>query len=200
MSNSFAEALQAVRGKRQYVARAVNALMESTDADSALLKDVAWSDLLSMPTWCLLSQSKIKELQTACGAVYLQPQIKTSVNGAVLKQFRQAVGDELFNFVFELGENPQSDDSIPTVSLAANDNLHDTIQSVGASVLLGTLTEKPIVKVYMSVLGNPSLVLDNSQCTQAFTLACQAIRIGVPSAASGAQQDTPVAVSEASSQ
>jgi len=198
--NSYQQTLQMIRGKRQYVARAVNAIMEATDADASVLKDISWSNLLSMPTWCLLDQARIKNLQTACGAVYLQPLVKSSVDGAILKQFRESVGDNLFNFLFELGDSVQAE-AISTVTLTSDESLDDTIQSVGASVLLGTLSDMNIVKVYMPVLGKPMLVLDNDQSMQAYKLACQALQLGAPSAPTPRKTQEPSAsLSEASSQ
>jgi len=141
---------------------------------------------MSMPTWCLLSQDRIKRLQLFCGAVYVQPLLKSSVDGAVLKQFREIVGDDLFNFLFETVDNIEAD-AISTVTLIGDDTLEETIRSVGTSVLLGTLSEMNVVKIYMSALGKPLLVLDADQSKQAFNYACQAMQLGAPSKPASSQ-------------
>jgi len=139
---------QNVRGKRQYIARAANALLELADGDAEKLKDVSWENMQFLPAWCLLNKEELVKLQIACGAVYLQPLVKSSVDGAVLKKFKETVGEPLFNFLFELNDT-ESSEEISTVVLTSDDALPDTIESVGASVLLGTLSDLTVVKLFL---------------------------------------------------
>ncbi len=195
MSN-FQDTLAHVRGKRQYVARAVNSLMHISNGNGSSLKDITWESFLALPSWCLLDKTKISELQLACGAVFLQMLVKASVDGAVLKQFREVVGESLFNFLFESIEQDETQD-IHSIVLTADSGLLDTIQSVGASVLLGTLSDLDVIKVYMPVLGKPLLVLNEEQSHRSYGIACQALELGRPKAQPPVRQAAKL--SEASS-
>lgn len=198
--SDFKEQLAIVRGKRQYIARAVNSLLEISNNNGADLNDISWESFLALPSWCLLDIEKIKKLQIACGSVYLQPTVKKSLDGSVLKQFRECVGESIFNYIFESIEQSESAEE-PAVVLSSEESISETIESVGASVLLGTLSDLNIVKLYMPVLGKPLLVLDEKGSIRAYNIGCQAMALGETSVRVEAAEQMQVVAdfSEASS-
>jgi len=62
---------------------------------------------MSMPPWCLLSAKARAEVRDACGATYLAPLIRKSINGQVVQQFRDEVGEQAFEYLFSVVETSE---------------------------------------------------------------------------------------------
>jgi len=196
--SNFKEKLAHTRGKRQYIARIVNSLLEISGGDRAALQNISWDKYLALPSWCLLDFEKLESLQIACGAIHLQPLVKSSLDGAVLVQFKESVGESLFNFLFESVEDDNTQE-LPDVVLSPDGSIPQTIKSVGASVLLGTLSDADVIKIYMPVTGKPLIVLSGEQANRSLVLASQAMKLEKTSGQTKPAEQTTENISEASS-
>jgi len=124
MSETFESNLERIRGKRQFIVRCANELLERTEYSREKLSVFDWNSLMSMPPWCLLSAKARAEVRDACGATYLAPLIRKSINGQVVQQFRDEVGEQAFEYLFSV-----------------------------SSVLLATLVQSDMRDVYVGELG-----------------------------------------------
>jgi hypothetical protein len=152
MSETFESNLERIRGKRQFIVRCANELLERTEYSREKLSVFDWNSLMSMPPWCLLSAKARAEVRDACGATYLAPLIRKSINGQVVQQFRDEVGEQAFEYLFSVVETSE----IPVADLqpfVTQRSIGDLINAAGSSVLLATLVQSDMRDVYVGELG-----------------------------------------------
>lgn len=162
MSETFEESLSRVRAKRQHIARSINEIVALSDADSSILKNMTWDVLLGCPRWCVLEENSIQALRIACGALLGKHYIKTSLDGTVWKSFRDVIGPKMLEKIFAQDINDEPATQLPTLTISAESSMFDNVNAWGTAVLLASLNDSALLKMYTRLWSEPMFELDQS--------------------------------------
>jgi len=148
---------QQKRRYRQLTAEAVVALRNETGEN--LAAEPEWAVLDSLPHWCLLKGDELATLQRTAGAVFLQPVIKTNLEGELFRQLSDLLGNSVLQKL--MATDYLSGDNAPAegVELKSGEQLASYLDSCGAAVLLGTIDDEAMQQLFRHRLSPASGVL-----------------------------------------
>lgn len=162
--------LIAVREKRLYASRMAAHISFLSRKVGVSADSIPWDTLATMPEWCLASNDDRLLLQRVCGAFYLAPLVKRSIDGSLVRAFKGLVGDETYRFI----ENTN------TFLHEVNDVLLENtlelkLMASGSSVLLQTFSDSNTVNFYRAVIGPPGASLQTATSLHIYSVACQVV-------------------------
>ncbi len=135
--------MEEARSSRLFAARAAAHIDLLSRQTGIAVDGVPWQVLSALPDWCLTTKKGRQELLRVCGALYLSPSIRVSIDGLILRKLRHFVGSNVFHHI-RSAEKLNHD---VAVSLAA-DEIEIQVMSSGTSVLLGTLHDNNLISLY----------------------------------------------------
>lgn len=146
--------IETARAKRQKLVQAAEHLA-SVSLRVDIPTDRISGDMIdALPDWCCNDISTIRSIQKTCGALYFSPVIASSIDGRMLRDFRDFVGAQCFEFVRTQYEADH------TVNAAiSGQRLPVTVMAAGSAVLLSTLQHDRLVQMYEQVIGPGSINL-----------------------------------------
>ena len=139
----------AVRDRRLHGTRAAALVGLMGRRSGVSVDNVSWEALVTLPSWCLNPVAEQQRLQSVCGAIYMKPLIISSIDGNFLRSIRAAVGQSVFDGI-------RNDDSLEidwdTSQITAH--TEEAVMKWGASVLLATLTDSSLRRLFERSLGD----------------------------------------------
>lgn len=156
------------RHKRLNATRAAAHIGLMSRKTGVSVEDVSWELLSELPPWCLADNSDRQAVQRICGALYFSPQIRTSIDGSLLRRFSGFVGDPVFNAV------RSANGFTHTVRDQLNmSKLEVQVMASGSSVLLGTLVDATLVQLYTEIAGPPGDHIESDLASEIYSTATQ---------------------------
>lgn len=158
---------QDVRNMRGHATRVAARLSMIGRHNNAQVERVPWKALATAPSWCLADTNSLLDLQRTCGALYLAPLIRSSIDGEILRELNSYIGGELFHFVrveFQLVH------PIDASQLEKRPDLQ--IMAAGATVLLQTLRESSLSDLFSEIIGPPGSEIKIAIAQTIYLAAC----------------------------
>ena len=166
MNKAVSLDLHATRLKRSYATRVAARLSLLGKTYGTPTDSLQWNTLSLVPEWCLEKEEAIKTLQVTCGALYLAPQIKSTIDGTALRKLQSFLGHKLFNYI----RNSYQCEVHPDTSTIGN-YPEDRVLKAGASVLLDTLPEKGLADLYKNITGPELPESDSTHASHIYTVS-----------------------------
>ncbi|MEM7257502.1 MAG: hypothetical protein AAF404_08945 [Pseudomonadota bacterium] len=148
--------IETARAKRQRLSKAASQLASVSDRVACPTGRITAAMIEALPDWCCEDINTIRKLQLTAGALYFAPQISTSIDGRLLREFKAFVGDECFEFVrhsYQAQHEPASNVGAQRLPIA--------VMAAGSAVLLSTLPDIKLVSMYEQVIGPASVNVDS---------------------------------------
>lgn len=148
--------IQDIRDKRRKAWQVAQQIGDISRRTGVTPEEVSAQSLLTLPHWCLQDIDEIRALQRICGALYFAPTIYSSIDGSLLRQFRDFVSIDCFQYIRhskKLFEHTVAEE-LSAYRLPVN------VMAAGSSVLLSTLPEKKFEALYEQLIGPRSVALD----------------------------------------
>jgi len=143
VSAELTRTIETIRDKRLHAARAAAQLSIIGRENGVSVEGIPWDVLPAIPDWCLLDAKERHTLQRVCGALYLAPLIKNSIDGGVLRKLNIFVGDAIFQHV------RTTDDLTHSIEPRGFENhVEVQVMAAGSSVLLHTLQVTSLMELY----------------------------------------------------
>lgn len=161
--------------QRVHTVAAAHCLTRLANENVSALHSISWDCIEILPCWCLLENDKRIHLQLLVGTLYMLPTLQSTIDGKYLGLVRDAVGEHAFDEIMRIDTQGIRFVS-PDLSRVDNSNIEKQLMSAGASVLLSTLQDKNLVRLFLNVTGIPAGALQNKLAMKLYLLACDVFK------------------------
>lgn len=159
--------MELVRARRSYSVKVAAHLSKLSQQIGLPLDDqVQWDSLSVMPQWCIASLEDRQRVQRICGAVYMAPAIKKTIDGTSLRKLRKFLGAEIFYLLRNSGDQHH----IAHVNKIGKYPEVD-VMATGSAVLLKTLPQLELVKLYERIIGPPCIDICSEMAHRVYSVA-----------------------------
>lgn len=154
------------RNRRLYATRAAAQIGLMSRKTGVSADQVSWGLMSTLPAWCLSEKKDRQEVQRLCGLIYFAPLIRSSVDGIMLRTLRKFVGEKLFQFTRESNQfNHEASGEL------LSDTLELQVMASGSSILLATLDDQTLVRLYADAVGPPGNSVSNELAQEIYSAA-----------------------------
>ena len=107
-----------------------------------------WDTLGELPPWCLLGEADRRRLQALCGLLFLGPELRSMLDGAVLRAAGELVGEGALERALDdalARFEPARETAVrggESALAACGEEVAERLLGIGASVLYATLGER----------------------------------------------------------